>query len=198
MKSLSDWNDKPVKYLRDKVIDQLKYNYAQNNLEAEEFERLVSIALSTQSKSELVSLVADLPKSNGSESKLQAKGLMPTKDKGSIICVFSGINRKGVWIPPKQLKIITVFGGAEIDFRQAQFGEITYVTIGCCFGGVEIIVPPGFNVVSNATAIFGGIDNPSDTPTDPNSPTIVIEGLVIFGGVSVKVSPLSGSPKRIK
>lgn len=66
MSSELEWRDRPVKYLRDKVVNQLKYNLSKDHLEIDEFEQLVKIALSTQSKKELFSLLNDLPKENES------------------------------------------------------------------------------------------------------------------------------------
>ncbi len=67
---------------------------------------------------------------------------------------------------------------------------ISYISIGCYFGGIEIIVPPGVNVVSKAISIFGGIENKNPGILDPNAPTVVVSGLVIFGGATIKVKPV--------
>ncbi len=198
MSSSLEWRDQPVKYLRDKVVDQLKYNLSQDHLEMSEFEQLVKIAVSTKSKSELLSLVNDLPQKSEVRKISPQKELVSDIDKGTMISVFSESVRKGKWEPPKQLKVITVFGGAKIDFREAHLGpEIKYISIGCCFGGVDIIVPPGVNVVSNAMSVFGGIDNRSSGEIGPDSPTIIIDGLVVFGGVTIKVKSI-GKKTKIK
>ncbi len=183
-----EWKDKPVKYLRDKVVDQLKYNFGNNHLEIDEFEQLVKIALSTQSKSELLSLTTDLPAKDKTEIKTQEQELEAYKDTESIISILSETKRKGMWIPPKQLRVLTVLGDSEIDFREVQLGpNLTYISLGCCLGASKIIVPPGVNVVSNVKNILGSINNGSQGRMNPDSSTIVIDGKVILGEVTITV-----------
>lgn len=187
MNALVEWKDKPVKYLRDQVIDQLKYNFAKDHLEIEEFDQLVRIALSTNSKSELLSLISDLPSKDEIGEKNQEQNLVTFRDEEKIFSIFSGSKREGGWIPPKQLKVVTLFGGADLDFREAQFGSYpTTISLRCCFGGVSIIVPSGVNVVTNVIGIFGGVSNRRQKQMTPDSPTIVIEGVAIFSGIAIK------------
>ncbi len=183
-----EWRDKPVKYLRDKVVDQLKYNLVNDHLETDEFEQLVRLALSTQSKSELLSLVTDLPAKTEMAQKTQEHELEASRDKESMISILSASKRKGIWIPPQQLRVLTILGETEIDFRDVQLGpDLTYISLGCWLGAVKIIVPPEINVVSNVKNILGSIDNRSHARMNPNSPTIVIEGKVMLGEVTVTV-----------
>ena len=182
-----EWKDKPVKYLRDKVVDQLKFNLEKNHLEIDEFEQLVKIALSTQNKSELLSLTNDLPTKDETEIKNQELELEAYRDKDSLISILSNLKRKGNWVSPKQLRVVTVLGAAEIDFREVSFdSDFTYISLDCWFGEVNIIVPPGVNVVSNVKNIVADIDNRSQRSINPDSPTIVIEGKVIFGEFTIK------------
>ena len=188
MSAALEWKDKPVKYLRDKVVDQLKYNLANNHLEMDEFEQLIEIALRTQSKSELLSLTADLPAKDETEINNQEQELEAYKAKESIISIISETKRKGMWIPPKQLKVFTVMGDSEIDFREAQLGpDLTYISLSCWLGNSKIIVPPGVNVVSHVKNILGSINNESQGRLNPDSPTIVIDGKVILGEVTITV-----------
>lgn len=182
-----EWKDRPVKYLRDKVVDQLKLNLAKNHLEIDEFEQLVNIALSTQSKSELLSLTNDLPTKDETEIKNQELELEAYRNKDSLVSILSDLKRKGNWVPPKQLRVVTVLGAAEIDFREVSFdSDLTYISLGCWFGEVNIIVPPGVNVISNVKNIVADIDDRSQRRIKPDSPTIVIEGEVIFGEFTIK------------
>ncbi len=183
-----EWKDKPVKYLRDKVVDQLKYSLVKNHLEIDEFEQLVKIALSTQSKSELLSLTVDLPIKDKNRVEDQEKDLIIYKDTESMISILSATKKRGMWTVPKQLKVLTVLGDSEIDFRDAQFkSDLTYLSLGCWLGDSKIIVPPGVNVVSNVKNIMGSVDCGTLGRMNPDSPTIVIEGRVILGEFNVVV-----------
>ena len=164
-----EWKDRPVKYLRDKVVDQLKLNLAKNHLEIDEFEQLVNIALSTQSKSELLSLTNDLPTKDETEIKNQELELEAYRDKDSLISILSNLKRKGNWVSPKQLRVVTVLGAAEIDFREVSFdSDFTYISLDCWFGEVNIIVPPGVNVISNVKNIVADIDDRSQRRIKPD------------------------------
>jgi predicted membrane protein len=53
-----------------------------------------------------------------------------------------------------------LFGGIDLDLRQARLdpgGAVLNVT--ALFGGVEIIVPPGWHVVTRGTPILGSLEN---------------------------------------
>ena len=57
-----------------------------------------------------------------------------------------------------------MFGGAELDFRDAVLpgGEVTVKAI-CVFGGLEITVPPEMRVIDSGVAILGGREIDSKT-----------------------------------
>jgi predicted membrane protein len=86
--------------------------------------------------------------------------------------------------------ITSIFGGSEIHLKGCKLAEGTnYIDILALFGGTTLIVPNDWNIVMNVTAIFGGFSNKSIK--DPNVPidlnkTLIIKGLVIFGGGEVK------------
>ena len=106
-----------------------------------------------------------------------------------MVAVMGGTERGGNWIPAKHTTVLSVMGGAELDFREATFTtkEIT-VTLFSIMGGAGIIVPPGVHVESNGVAIMGGWGKPLDSgPIDPDAPTIRINGLVMMGGVDIRV-----------
>jgi hypothetical protein len=156
-----------------------------------------------QTKAALIAVVADLPALGGAET---LPGAAPAKNKGprpgeqwqvsservqaegSAICVFGATDRKGVWRAPRTLDTICVFGGANLDFRKAIVPP-EGVTLNCValFGGVDIIVPPGMRVEVSGMGIMGGFDHTHNEIDDPDAPLIRVEGIAIFGGVSVRV-----------
>lgn len=87
--------------------------------------------------------------------------------------------------------ITAIFGGSEFDMRQVELtpggAVVDVVTI---FGGTKFIVPPDWNVVSDAVAILGGISDkrPQKMNPDPKDAdkTLIIKGVAIFGGVEIK------------
>lgn len=90
----------------------------------------------------------------------------------------------------KQFKggsVSAVFGGAEIDLRGAELAPNATLDIFMAFGGVEMKVPTGWNVVIRGFPIFGGFENKATGESLPaNAPTLVVNATVLFGGMEVK------------
>lgn len=81
-------------------------------------------------------------------------------------------------------KITSIFGGVDIDLREAALHEgkaqIDTFTI---FGAFKAFVPPDWQVNTNVTYIFGGFSDKRVSPPDKNpSNELTITGVVIFGG----------------
>jgi predicted membrane protein len=83
---------------------------------------------------------------------------------------------------------MALFGGVELDMRQAQISaDGCKIHATALFGGVEIIVPDDWNVIITGTPIFGGIDSKSRRKSDAKSgKDIYIHCTVAFGGVEIK------------
>jgi predicted membrane protein len=85
-------------------------------------------------------------------------------------------------------EVTAVFGGCDLNLTQADFeGEIT-IDITAIFGGCKIIIPPGWHVKSEVTAIFGGLDDKRSIQPLPEGPNklLIIKGIAMFGGVDIR------------
>ncbi len=95
-----------------------------------------------------------------------------------------------MWVVPKQMTILAMMGGAELDLRRAKFAAPEVViTINAFMGGAQVIVGPSTRVQMEGTGIMGGYSGPSglvDATLDENSPVVRIKGVAIWGGVSVE------------
>lgn len=196
--------DRPAKYLREKTIEHLKIHYTLDHLEFDDFENRLEVANTTDSKRTMMALMDDLPELKEDDiqkSKGQLTGFNINQGvvdaERAVTNIFSGSKIKGVWNPPKSIKTVNVFGGTVIDFREANFSPTgTEISVLCVFGGVEIIVPEGVQVVSNSVALFGGVDNKTSGKEHRNGPVITINGFMAFGGVDIKVKSIKKSKKR--
>ncbi len=99
--------------------------------------------------------------------------------------IFSGSQKKFSSQAFTGGKLTTVFGGAEIDLREAVPAEGAVIDVFCMFGGVELKAPANWNINVTATPIFGGISDERDKITQ-DGPEIRITGFVMFGGVEIK------------
>lgn len=87
-------------------------------------------------------------------------------------------------------ELTSIFGGFEVDLRQAMIeGPSARLDTFIMFGGGDVRVPEGWEVLVQATAIFGGVnDKTAPMPTTGNEPRprLVITGLVLFGGIEIR------------
>ena len=80
-----------------------------------------------------------------------------------------------------------LFGGAEIDLRHAQPAPGAELDVFVAFGGAEVKVPEGWQVVTHGMPIFGGFENvTAKEPIPAGAPVLDINATVIFGGLEVK------------
>jgi predicted membrane protein len=104
--------------------------------------------------------------------------------------VFSGVKRKVDSQDFKGGDVVAVFGGVNIDLRNAAIaGERAVLDLNLLFGGVDIRVPETWNVVMKGVAIFGAFEDKTTHPKpDPNVKTqeLVITGAAMFAGVNAK------------
>lgn len=106
--------------------------------------------------------------------------------------VFGGLERRMTSQDFQGGDVTTIFGGAELDLTEAnmQAKEAT-LAITAIFGGVEIRVPPTWQVAFRGAPIFGGIEDKTRTarvedPANSNLKVLIITGAVIFGGLEIK------------
>lgn len=106
--------------------------------------------------------------------------------------VFGGLERRMTSQDFQGGDVTTIFGGAELDLTEAnmQAKEAT-LAITAIFGGVEIRVPPNWQVAFRGAPIFGGIEDKTRTarvadPSNSDIKVLVITGAVIFGGLEIK------------
>jgi len=105
------------------------------------------------------------------------------------IAIFAGSKvGQRPWRPGKKVWSIAIFGGSEIDFRQAELEEeITQVVAFSMFGANKIIVPQGMPVTLSGFSMFGARgDERSQTKEPPASAkALQVNAISIFGACSV-------------
>jgi predicted membrane protein len=83
--------------------------------------------------------------------------------------------------------ISAVFGGAEVDLRDAVPAPGAVLDVFTAFGGVEVTVPRGWHVATRGLPLFGGIENATAKEQVPaDAPTLAINATVLFGGLEIK------------
>ncbi len=177
---------------RQLVIDVLNVAFTEGRLDPVEHQERLEVALAARTFGELESLTSDLvlaPQNTGEPvyRPQPARETQPAVSMSNfVVSIFAGVERKGRWTVKESLNCLVTFGGADIDMREAVFEEKRcVVNVLCMFGGLNILVPEGVGVEFQVVPIFGGAGTKTLAPAQPGYPTVVVRGLVTFGGVSV-------------
>jgi hypothetical protein len=184
----------PLEQARERTIADLCQHFAVDHLTDAELERRLDEANRVASIQELRTLVSDLPALRADGTPAPAPGVAIARPENvspqqTIVAIMGGAVRRGIWTPPRNLNVIAVMGGAELDFREAALAPgVTEITVFAVMGGVEITVPPGLSVEVNGMAVMGGFEHRagSPPPTDPNAPVLRIGGFALMGGVEIR------------
>ena len=122
--------------------------------------------------------------------EFEKKTLTDNDDALDEIAIFSGAERNITSKEFKGGKLTAIFGGTELNLMNADLAQGTNILdVFCMFGGTEITVPSDMNVKIKVTAIFGGFSDDRKLISENeanNGKEMVIKGLVLFGGGSVK------------
>ncbi|MFP3992152.1 DUF1707 domain-containing protein [Streptomyces sp. E11-3] len=180
---------------RERVAERLREAVAEGRLDMEEFEERLDAAYKARTYGELEPLTRDLPATTGpapspiapaaSGSWAARLGGEPTSN--GAVAIMAGFQRKGVWTAPRRFTAFAFWGGGEIDLREANFAEReTVINCIAIMGGVNVIVPPGVEVVVRGFGLMGGFDSREDgVPGEPGAPRVVVTGFAFWGGVGV-------------
>lgn len=176
--------DRPVAEAdRQHVLSLLISAHAEGILTASERDRRLAEARAAQTFDDLVPLTRDLVSSRPSVSYDVANA---STDTDQVFAIFGAAARSGQWRMHPDTNVTAVFGGVELDLRDAIFeSNELRISVNCMFGGVKVTVPEGTEVISHVVAAFGGTDTRKLAAPHPGLPRVVITGFVLFGGLEV-------------
>ena len=114
----------------------------------------------------------------------------PSDDVSATFDLFAfmaGVTRGGNSPDFRGGSATAIMGGCEIDLTQASMMPGQRAVIDCftIWGGIEIKVPPDWEVVNQAVALLGGVEDKSQHPLEARG-QLVVTGIVIMGGVEIK------------
>jgi hypothetical protein len=185
---------------RERVAEVLRDALAEGRLDMEEFEERLEATYKARTYGDLAPITRDLPDAHAPAPRVSMtkepaeQGSWASRIVGGegsstwAVAVMSGFQRKGRWTVPRRFNTFAFWGGGEIDLREANFAD-REVEINCVaiMGGMQIIVPPGVEVVVRGIGIMGGFDQrESGVPGDPGGPRVIVTGFAFWGGVSVE------------
>jgi hypothetical protein len=179
---------------RDQVATVLSTAYAEGRLTREEHDERIDQLMAAKTFDELIPITRDLvivgtPRpvpATQPTSRFTIDTTGQESEPDRMIAIFGGVTRRGRWRVRKNIQSLTLFGGTDLDLRNAIFeAPVVEISGFWCFGGLDIKVPEGIEVRDQTAGIFGGTDVRDIGEPAPGAPTLVIKGVSLFGGVSV-------------
>jgi hypothetical protein len=120
-------------------------------------------------------------------------------EQRSLTCVFSAIEGIGPGPLARHTQLTCVFGSAELDLRECEFGPgATVIEVQVAFGSVELEIPKGLPVIFDASLIMAGVEREGVIPSGPRAPDephLRITGFVFMGSVELR-EKLPGETNR--
>ena len=188
---------------REQVIAILTEQFSRDTLDLDELERRLDLAHHASSIVALDALVTDLEPGAGASAVPAVRAVDETAlarwpARKRMTAIFGGIEKQGSWVCPRHVDVVAIFGGAELDLREAELAPgVTELRITAVFGGVDLIVPPWLSVECNATAIMAGFEEVHRAPPspEPDRRVLRITGTAVFAGVEIHTR-LPGESRR--
>ncbi|MFI1414937.1 DUF1707 domain-containing protein [Streptomyces sp. NPDC020707] len=190
---------------REQVAEVLRDALAEGRLDMAEFEERLDATYKARTYGELEPITRDLPAAG---VVAPAPAVSMVKRPGSAVgtgdwagrivggegtsrwgvAVMSGFERKGRWTVPRRFDCFAFWGGGVVDLREANFAD-GEVVVNCVavMGGLNVVVPPGVEVVVRGIGVMGGFDHGQEgVPGERGAPRVVVTGFAFWGGVGVE------------
>ncbi|PKV85939.1 uncharacterized protein DUF1707 [Streptomyces sp. TLI_146] len=199
---------------RERVAEALREAVAEGRLDMEEFEERLEAAYKARTHGELAPLVRDLPTPGvrtPAPSSPEASGAVdwPSRIGGTAtsrgaFAFWGGFGRKGTWTVGRKFTAFAMWGGGDIDLREARF-ESAETVIRCftIMGGMGVTVPPELTVRVRGFGLMGGFGDKATGEGTPGSPRVTVTGFALMGGIGVERKQrkaakrgLGGAPRK--
>jgi len=179
---------------RDQVAEVLSAAFAEGRLECDEYDERLDDLLRAKTFDDLVGLTRDLvvvaTPSTATVPDVPRYALDPSaasREIDRMVGIFGGVERKGRWRVRRHTEAYALFGGIELDLSEAVFeSQVVEIRGIWCLGGLEVKVPAGIEVRDQTFSVFGGTEVKHVGEPQAGAPVLVIKGMSLFGGVSVR------------
>ncbi|HUK63842.1 MAG TPA: DUF5668 domain-containing protein [Dongiaceae bacterium] len=104
-----------------------------------------------------------------------------------VFSMWSHVIRRIVSQQFQHAETSAVMGGVRLDLRTAKpvpGGAV--VDLSVVWGGVEILVPPTWVVVNEASVMLGGINDQTRQTVSTSPDMLILRGAIVMGGVEIK------------
>jgi hypothetical protein len=166
---------------REVAAERLRVAAGEGRLDLEELAERLGAVYGATTRGELEPITADLPAPAESAAGEDAPR------RTWLVAVFGGNDRVGRWHAGREVRVLNVFGGCDLDLRGAEIeGDRIDIVVVSIFGGSDIVVPEGMHVELSSFAVFGGDKLKLGGPDPaPGAPVVHVRCVSIFGGTDV-------------
>jgi hypothetical protein len=177
---------------REQTVTRLREAAAEGRLTLEEFAQRTDRAYAAKTNDDLAELTSDLPATGGADPPGSTR-----RARRLTLAIFGGNDRKGRWRSAKTHWVVSIFGGSDLDFRDASIdGAQGRVFVFDMFGGSDLYVPEGVDVDFSGLVIFGGMtEHGRDVPPRAGAPSLRVHAFSLFGGTDLWRIPLDAKGK---
>jgi len=114
----------------------------------------------------------------------------PAADELDLVASFGPLDFRSTSGALRGGSVTTWFGGGTLDLRGATLDPAgATLRVNALFGGGNLVVPEGWNVVTAFTGLGGVGDGRPKTDRPADAPTLRIEGVTMFGGWGITSEP---------
>lgn len=104
----------------------------------------------------------------------------------NVVSILSGVKRRSTAPDFRGGEMTAFMGGAEIDLTGATLRREAAVDAFAMWGGLDLRVPEGWNIEGRVFPFLGGFEDNTRPVASGDAPRLVIRGVAIMGGISVK------------
>lgn len=116
----------------------------------------------------------------------------------SSLAIMGGCARRSNTQAFEGADLTAIMGECEIDLRQASIaaGTEAVIDVFAFWGGIDIKVPEDWTVVTRAIPVMGGIEDKTVSPPAGPAKRLIVRGMVLMGGVSIKNGSRRDQPRQ--
>jgi hypothetical protein len=111
-----------------------------------------------------------------------------SNDSGAtwFVNLLGGEKRRGKWRMPRDMRVVNILGGANLDLCEAATAERVTLTKVSLVGGVSLRVPHDVDVVVEGFRIFGGVRIEPARREGEATRTVKVREYSLVGGIHVE------------
>jgi hypothetical protein len=104
------------------------------------------------------------------------------------LAIMGGVEQRSTSQSFEGGDLTAILGGCEIDVRKASIapGTEAVIDVFAMWGGIDMKIPEDWTVVNRVSAVMGGVEDKTESTDPSSSKRLVLRGIVLMGGVSLK------------